>query len=174
MNTIRSRRILSALPDTLHTRLEIAKAIQTLAAQHESRPAQKTLESSLEIGALAASIVGEIFHELRKAGFNPNEPRVPAGSPDGGQWTTQGASGGYDDPRVISDAVPDNHWQPGQQYAANHIAGGGNNQGTPSGDAPDIPEEPPPTRQAINTFLKAAAYFLAGALWPVSRWATSS
>ncbi|RDJ93507.1 hypothetical protein B4Q13_21440 [Lacticaseibacillus rhamnosus] len=24
---------------------------------------------------------------LRKANFNPNQPRVPAGSPEGGEWT---------------------------------------------------------------------------------------
>ena len=28
-----------------------------------------------------------------KAGFNPNQPRVPAGNPDGGQWTGSGAGG---------------------------------------------------------------------------------
>ena len=26
-----------------------------------------------------------------KAGFNPDQPRVPAGNPDGGQWTDEGA-----------------------------------------------------------------------------------
>jgi hypothetical protein len=32
-----------------------------------------------------------------KAGFDPNQPRVPAGNPDGGQWTgTGGGSGGTD------------------------------------------------------------------------------
>src|SRR5581483_6598811 len=25
-----------------------------------------------------------------KAGFDPNQPRVPAGNPDGGQWTSTG------------------------------------------------------------------------------------
>jgi hypothetical protein len=28
--------------------------------------------------------------DARKAGFNPDEPRVPAGNPDGGQWTNEG------------------------------------------------------------------------------------
>ena len=28
--------------------------------------------------------------DLLKAGFNPDEPRVPAGNPDGGQWTGEG------------------------------------------------------------------------------------
>jgi hypothetical protein len=29
--------------------------------------------------------------DLVKAGYDPDEPRVPAGDPDGGQWTTGGA-----------------------------------------------------------------------------------
>ena len=28
-----------------------------------------------------------------KAGFDPNQPRVPAGRREGGQWTDQGAEG---------------------------------------------------------------------------------
>jgi hypothetical protein len=51
----------------------------------------------------------------RKAGFNPDQPRVPAGNPGGGQWTSVGAGGagggvsggGIKDPRILSDATPD-------------------------------------------------------------------
>lgn len=38
---------------------------------------------------LALLRLGETW---RKANFNPNQPRVPAGNPDGGQWTNDGAS----------------------------------------------------------------------------------
>jgi hypothetical protein len=58
----------------------------------------------------------------RKAGFNPGQPRVPAGSPDGGQWIAAGGSAeglGFDDPRILSDATPDNEWTPNAQYASN-------------------------------------------------------
>jgi hypothetical protein len=41
-------------------------------------------------------------HDRRKA-YDPDQPRVPAGSPEGGQWTGDGGSVG----RVISDATPD-------------------------------------------------------------------
>ncbi len=34
--------------------------------------------------------------DLRKAGFNPDEPRVPAGQPGGGEWTTGGDGEGAD------------------------------------------------------------------------------
>jgi hypothetical protein len=37
-----------------------------------------------------------------KANFNPNQPRVPAGNPDGGQWTDGGGGGGGDLVRIAS------------------------------------------------------------------------
>lgn len=41
--------------------------------------------------ALATANVMQALERLRlKAGFNPNQPRVPAGNPDGGQWTDGG------------------------------------------------------------------------------------
>jgi hypothetical protein len=58
----------------------------------------------------------------RKAGFNPGQPRVPAGNPDGGQWIGVGGGGeglGFDDPRILSDAAPDDELKPGAQYASN-------------------------------------------------------
>jgi hypothetical protein len=81
-----------------------------------------------------------------KANFNPNEPRVPAGNPDGGQWTDGGGSAGgassrrdrggggsstprsrtdptagsgRNDPRVLSDVTPDNYDKPGMRLAQN-------------------------------------------------------
>jgi hypothetical protein len=54
-------------------------------------------------------------------GYDPGQPRVPAGHPGGGQWTNQAAARGarrIDDPRVISDVTPDNHWIVGADYAA--------------------------------------------------------
>jgi hypothetical protein len=58
---------------------------------------------------------------LRHSRFNPNQPRVPAGNPDGGQWT---AVGGGNDARVMSDATPDNDWIPGRQYATKRTGRG--------------------------------------------------
>jgi hypothetical protein len=49
--------------------------------------------------------------------YDPDQPRVPAGDPAGGQWTSDGStSAGRNDPRVISDATPD-PVRPGAQYA---------------------------------------------------------
>jgi hypothetical protein len=64
--TYKLPRTLQAVPNSLHARLEIADAIRKLFPE-----------------------------EPRKAGFNPDEPRVPAGNPQGGQWTTDGGSGSW-------------------------------------------------------------------------------
>jgi hypothetical protein len=43
------------------------------------------------LAALRVKLALLRFEELhRKAGFNPDQPRVPAGNPDGGQWTGDG------------------------------------------------------------------------------------
>jgi hypothetical protein len=42
--------------------------------------------------------------------YRPDQPRVPAGSREGGQWAN--------DSSVISDATPDNEWKPGARYAS--------------------------------------------------------
>ncbi len=59
-----------------------------------------------------------VFPALQRK-FNPDQPRVPAGNPDGGQWTDGGGGGGgINDPRVLSDADPEGI-RPYEQYAQN-------------------------------------------------------
>jgi hypothetical protein len=53
--------------------------------------------------------------------YRPDQPRVPAGNPDGGQWTEEGS--GINDPQVLSDESPD-PIRPGAQYAARAPRGG--------------------------------------------------
>ncbi len=85
----------------------------------------------------------DVFPALSRK-YNPNQPRVPKGNPDGGQWTlgglgsrwridltgtgvagaTPAVSSGRDDRRVISDADPETI-KPGQQYAQVRGRGGG-------------------------------------------------
>jgi hypothetical protein len=103
--------------------------------------------------------------ELRKAGYDPNESRVPAGNPDGGQWTKEGDGGGISSAPgvVLSDAGPDNAWVPRAQYAANDPPGIGHNEGPPLEAPPAVPPRILATKQAINSFLKSAAYWLAEA-----------
>jgi len=154
------------MPQTWQAQLEIAKAIRTLFAQEEAdqhiqRNAQ--LASVRSDRELIADIFREVWRELCKAGFDPDEPRVSAGNPAGGQWTTEGGTGSSADPRIVSDATPDNNWRSGARYAANDPPGIGYNQGPPLEEPPEIPPDLPATKKAINAFLKAAAYWLADA-----------
>jgi hypothetical protein len=56
---------------------------------------------------------------LHRSHYNPNQPRVPAGNPDGGQWTAKTTASGGNDPRIISDVTFDDDWKPGARYATN-------------------------------------------------------
>jgi len=66
----------------------------------------------------------EAQHRLAqyRSHFDPNQPRVPAGHPDGGQWTN---AGGDSESPTLSDETPDNDWQPGAQYANSRGRGSG-------------------------------------------------
>ncbi len=159
-------RILTAVPQSWPVRTEIIKAIRTLAAQVEE---EKQLQRRAELAAIRrdceemAEALRKVCRELCKAGFNPDEPRVPAGNPDGGQWTRESGNGVSSDSPVVSDATPDNTWKPGAQYAAIDPPGIGHNQGPPLGEPPEIPPTEPATAKAVNAVLKAAAYWLAAA-----------
>gem|GEM_PF-1250735 len=74
----------------------------------------------------------KLEYELRRfqQKYSPDQPRVPAGSREGGQWTGGGGGGaqsgsgdgqdrsvGRNDPRILSDATPDNFFKPGTQLA---------------------------------------------------------
>jgi hypothetical protein len=159
-------RILYAVPPALETRLAIIKAIRALGEHDEAERLQKGKGTQKQVSAseIAAEIARQVFRELRKAGFNPNEPRVPAGNPDGGEWTREDGDSTGTDTRVLSDATPDDNWIPGGQYAANDPPGIGHNQGPPLEDPPEILPNPPSIPQAITGFLKTAAYWLASAV----------
>jgi hypothetical protein len=101
--------------------------------------------------------------------YNPKQPRVPAGHPGGGQWTSEDWSGAANAPgRVSSDATPDDPGKAGAQDAANEPPkpGIGHNQGPPLEPAPEVPKVGP----AFNTspfwdFTKAAVRWLGRAGW---------
>jgi hypothetical protein len=78
-------------------------------------------------GNTSANTNGQAAPAVQK--YSPDQPRVPAGNPDGGQWTNEGGSAGPNDSRVISDASPD-PIEPGQQYAASTRRGGGGRCGS--------------------------------------------
>jgi hypothetical protein len=71
-------------------------------------------------------------------GYNPNQPRVPAGNPDGGQWTGDGGIGGS---------------HPREQRI--RLAGP-----LPSNDPPELPKERPPTSAERTKAIREVARLL--------------
>src|ERR1044072_1531400 len=122
--------------DPSMTRVRFKEA-QEAEARRQAQVAQEEFERDLaELRASHERLkveLAEIKYELawrrlcRKYGYNPTQPRVPAGNPDGGQWTSGGDGnadrnlGGRSDPKVISDAAPTGG--PGAQYATNRPRG---------------------------------------------------
>lgn len=49
---------------------------------------------------------------MLKAGYNPDQPRVPAGSSDGGQWTGSGGGGSAENFKPVYDGDPDEPIEP--------------------------------------------------------------
>jgi hypothetical protein len=99
-------RIESAVPRVLHVQFEIAKAIRTLAGPDED---ELLRQRRAEIAAIRRELEA-LSRDIRKAGeewlvlakaelraalkkYSPDQPRVSAGNPDGGQWTTDDGGG---------------------------------------------------------------------------------
>jgi hypothetical protein len=79
------------------------------------------------LGHRLAMLNIEAKHRLAQyhSHYNPNQPRVPAGHPEGGQWTSAGGTTGSGASQVLSDFTPDNDWKLGAQYASNGRGGRG-------------------------------------------------
>jgi len=118
-------RTLSAVPQTLHVRFEIAKAIRSLTGPDEDellrrrRAEVAAIRRDFELLAAdirkafeeaAALAKAELRAALKK--YSPDQPRVPAGNPDGGEWTA-----GSKSPSQPSGAAHDGSATP-QRYAA--------------------------------------------------------
>jgi hypothetical protein len=101
--------------ERLRDALDLKAEISALRAELRQQRLADELEDKRE-----ADRSWQRFVQKVKAGFNPSQPRVPAGNPDGGQWTSEGSRSdplGRADPRIISDITPENDWLPGAQYA---------------------------------------------------------
>lgn len=112
----------TAVPRTPEVRLKIAEAIRAFIAHEndEPLPGWRTNLASLrrELGEIALALQEpkrECDPRLRShvLRYNPDQPRVPAGSPDGGQWTGEVASDSSNSSGTESDAKPKN------EYASN-------------------------------------------------------
>jgi hypothetical protein len=91
-----------AVPQTWQARIEIAKAICALAVEDKNI---KFRRRRTDIAAIRRDLE-QLVQDVRRAcdewpspqrsdlkKYSPDQPRVPAGGPDGGQWTSEGGSG---------------------------------------------------------------------------------
>src|SRR5579885_1987038 len=115
----------NAVPESWQARAKMLLAADTLAAQCKD----DWLRRRAEIAAIRRDldrIVQNLFAlqrewpsllrtELLK--YRPDQPRVPKGHPDGGEWTKEVSVASNNDPEIVSDATPDNTWISGTQYA---------------------------------------------------------
>jgi hypothetical protein len=95
---------------------------------------------------------------LEKANFNPNQPRVPRGNTDGGQWTNAGGSS-----RPAGQDRPSPVWlsPPGADIRPRAIV---HNPDPPlTGEPPHIPTEPPNSGTVRNTIIRTTVRLLVGA-----------
>lgn len=102
----------------------------------ENKKTQLNLESMLRDAVRASAFAHKLAllniearHRAAwyRSHYDPNQPRVPAGNSDGGQWTSAGASAG----------------SPARRAQA----------GNPAQPPPQIPKQRPPTRQIRMQFL---------------------
>ena len=102
----------------------------------EAQEEEAAAAFAIELAELRASherareMLAEVKYELawrrlcRKYGYNPNQPRVPGGNPDGGQWTNDEQwVGQRNGPAALSGAAPNNDSTARVRYAA--LATGG-------------------------------------------------
>jgi Bacterial CdiA-CT RNAse A domain len=106
------------MPGHLHSWAAVARAEEVKA--DAERAEQDAFER--ELLALRHELAKiRLDYELRRfqQKYSPDQPRVPAGNSDGGQWTDgEGSGAGGDGGQVLSDVTPDGVI-PGAQYAEN-------------------------------------------------------
>lgn len=117
------------------------------------------------------STVADAFPALSRK-YNPNQPRVPAGNSDGGQWTDGGIGStapmgdiGFGNLSELADfsdlfqITPSETALDGVQLAGDPPIGEGPE--LPSDEPPEIPQERPATSAERTRYLRAAASWLA-------------
>jgi len=119
--------VATAIPQNPHVWLEIAKALRTLLEDGDEQFRQRRAEFASirdDLAKIAQDIAtfereapSLILAELRKYGYNPDEPRVPKYSLGAGEWTRIAAN---NSPNDASDApefpeqphAEGHHWVP--------------------------------------------------------------
>ena len=79
-------------PGLLHPWAAVARAAEAKAAAE--RAEQESLHADLEqLQRLVRDLRIDLALRRLRRKYSPDQPRVPAGNPDGGQWTDGGGSG---------------------------------------------------------------------------------
>jgi hypothetical protein len=106
--------------------------------------------------------------------YSPNQPRVPAGNPDGGQWTDGDGSSGasvpnstqpmgnidFGDLPSFSDRFALFQITPSEIDNSDYTQLAGDSPELPSSEPPEIPREKPKTSAERTAFMRAAANWL--------------
>lgn len=111
--------------------------------------------------------VGRIDSRERKAGYNADQPRLPAGQTGGGQWTDGGAGGGSVTPEANADESGGSRPRI-EIYVPTRNEGGARGESTsdgpPIGDPPEIPIAEFLTKRTLYQFVKEATIWLSKAV----------
>lgn len=125
--------------------------------------------------------VADAFPALSRK-YNPNQPRVPAGNPDGGQWTDGGSGSaapmgdiGFGNLSELGDFSDLFQITPSEtaldvvQLAGDPPEGIGHNLGPSLDEPPEIPQQLPATRSERMDFVRGAVSWirLAGRYTPI-------
>ena len=121
--------VATAIPQNPAVRREVAKAMQSFLEDGDGQLRQRRAEIAsirqgldeiaLDIAKFRREAPALILSELRKYGYNPEEPRVPKGNPGPGRWTdngTQFAASGMDDATSILRSRGGHHFVPRAVY----------------------------------------------------------
>ncbi|MFG1425052.1 hypothetical protein [Roseixanthobacter glucoisosaccharinicivorans] len=132
-----------------------------------------------ELLDIRAALVDLSFHvkllrlreAIRKAGFNPNQPRIPRNNPHGGQWAGPGGAGTAPSgskpvtpPPAGPQLPPRGEGDPPRIIITPRPPEIGHNGGPPLEDPPAIPREAPPTAQDRMRVVRRAAGWLLRAM----------
>src|SRR5438128_901558 len=111
--------------DPSATRVRLKEAQEEEARAQEAAEQEEYERALLELRWLVKSLRTDLLLRDLRHKYSPDQPRVPAGNSDGGQWTSGASAVGnaaVADGQVLSDAGPD-PIEPGAQYAQNEPRG---------------------------------------------------
>jgi hypothetical protein len=116
-------------------------APRPMSTDEYNRELESIRRDYLELKTLfAARKFERTWAAFRAKAYNPDQPRVPAGNPDGGQWTDSGGSG-----QTVSPPA-----KPLMRLAGE----------PPTNDLPEVPQTRPPRAPERNKIIKSLARWL--------------